>query len=471
MKAFHFILHSTYHKKCFCPAEGSFSSLPSCIATVLTSRRHQLFTTRLCERKKSTHATRRTFFGSIRRSLSNTKENHNENQWKIPSDDTTADNPNPHKKESPVLKFPPRAVFPWRHSNFPLPRLIPNTEEFVSQGGYIGPHMPAMNKFLRGLAWINVAGFLGAKITNYTSWKSDLEYAFQHAFAVAVQGVLEDVYKTRRNHDGTEEGEEDSDVPFEPNSERVDLQDHDREDAESSSSSSSSSSLSFPISFNHFITPQDDYHLKQASTEDASHHMLESTLISLYRSAHTYGKHKLHIQLYSKPKKAMIESMFVLPFLTRKEVEDNLSLKHSYRNIVKKLQQKSAKEGRELSFFEMGRIVAEELDEMSMKQMQRRKASGLDPNANGSSSKTMQITVVAQVSIDCDEVFVVKDIETGDVVQGDPNGNINDVTHLVRFEIVVDMNGETGEVSIGNWQITDWDDLLDGNLFFSEYHV
>jgi len=417
-----------------------------------------------------------TFFESKRcsstTSTSTTRERHNQQnnhgKWKIPSDDTTADNPNPHKNESPVLKFPPRAVFPWRHSTVPLPRLIPNTEEFVSQGGYIGPHMPAMNMFLRGLAWMNAAGFLGAKFIHYSRWKSDLEYAFQHAFAVAVQGMLEDVYKTRDcneddgyAHDSGDGGAEAS--PLESSNHNVEQNDNDRDDASSSSPSSS-----FPISFHHFITPQDDYHLKQASAEDASHHMLEPTLISLYRSAHTYGKHKLRIQLYSKPNQARIESMFVLPFLTRREVEDNLSLKHSYRNIVKALQQKSAKEARELSYFEIGSIVLEKLDEMSTKQMQRRKASGLDP-ANGSSS-TMQITVVAQVSIDCDEVFVVKDIETGDVVQGDPNGNINDVTHLVRFEIVVDLS-DKGEVTIGNWQITDWDDLLDGNLFFSEYHV
>jgi hypothetical protein len=86
-------------------------------------------------------------------------------------------------------------------------------------------------------------------------------------------------------------------------------------------------------------------------------------------------------------------------------------------------------------------------------------------------SPIMQMTIVAQVSIQCDEVFVVRDTETGDIVQGDANGNVNDVTHLVRFEIVVDMNAETGEVGIGNWQITDWDDLLDGNMFFSDYHV
>lgn len=342
--------------------------------------------------------------------------------------------------------------------------------------------MPPMNRFLRGLAWINAAGFLGAKIFSYATWKSDLEFAFQHAFAVGVQGVLEDVYKTREESNPETEGHDETDSTRSeklndgtfgtenPHPARVSKDDKAGSESEPVSISSPSSSpySSFPISFTHFITPQDDYHLKQASPEDASHHMLEPTLISLYRSAHTYGKHKIDIKLFSKPKEAKIQSMFVLPFLTRKEVEDNMSLKHSYRNIVKTLQQASIKEGRELNYIEIGRIVAEKLDEMSNKQMQRRKnMSGVDV----SDGSIMQVTVVAQVSIQCDEVFVVKDTETGDVIQGDPNGSVNDVTHLVRFEIVVNMNGETGEVEIGQWQITDWDDLLDGNLFFSEYHV
>ena len=28
------------------------------------------------------------------------------------------------------------------------------------------------------------------------------------------------------------------------------------------------------------------------------------------------------------------------------------------------------------------------------------------------------------------------------------------------------MDAETGEVEIGSWQVTDWDDLLDGNTWF-----
>lgn len=93
------------------------------------------------------------------------------------------------------VKLDPRALFPWRHSSHPLPRLVPSKEEFETEGGYIGPHMPPMNAFLRGLAWYNSCGFLGARLLTYGKWKSEIEDNFRHAFTVSVQGLLQDVYQ------------------------------------------------------------------------------------------------------------------------------------------------------------------------------------------------------------------------------------------------------------------------------------
>ena len=408
--------------------------------------------------------------------------NHQEEGGKlnIPSNETVADIPNElSKKESVALKLDPRAIFPWRHSPHPLPRLIPNTQEFVAQGGYIGPHLPPLNGFTRSLAWINAAGFLGAKIVNYAGWKSDMEDSFQLAFAAGVQGVLHDVYTctnlqkesdldSERKLDSTDV---DTDIDTDANIDAEKKTESDTSDADMSDQAPlSSQEPSFPISFEHSINRKDDYQLKQALPEGTCHHMLEPQLVSLYRSAHTCGKHKLQIKLRSNPKSATIQSLFVLPFLTRREVEDNVALKHSYRNIVKALHSRGSEKGRELNYIEIGNLVGEKLDDMSMAQMQRRERKKMNRD-NDRDGNIMQVTVVAQVSIDCDEVFFVKDTETGDVVQGDAEGNTNDVTHLVRFEMVVDMNAETGEVHLGNWQITDWDDLLDGNMFFSDYHI
>lgn len=41
-----------------------------------------------------------------------------------------------------------------------------------------------------------------------------------------------------------------------------------------------------------------------------------------------------------------------------------------------------------------------------------------------------------------------------------------DVQHLVRFEMVIRESMDEG-LEIGRWQIVDWDDLLEGNIFFT----
>jgi hypothetical protein len=54
------------------------------------------------------------------------------------SSETTADGP-PIKKQPVGMKLPAWSLFPWRHSTDPLPRLIPNTAEFETEGAYMGP--------------------------------------------------------------------------------------------------------------------------------------------------------------------------------------------------------------------------------------------------------------------------------------------------------------------------------------------
>ncbi len=98
--------------------------------------------------------------------------------------------PNDHN----YVKLDPRAIFPWRHSSQPLPRLIPNSIEFETQGGYIGPRLPPFDAPFRGVVWLCSSVFLGSGIFNYFEWKRRLEEGFQLAFAVAVQGLLMDVY-------------------------------------------------------------------------------------------------------------------------------------------------------------------------------------------------------------------------------------------------------------------------------------
>jgi hypothetical protein len=81
----------------------------------------------------------------------------------------------------------------------------------------------------------------------------------------------------------------------------------------------------------------------------------------------------------------------------------------------------------------------------------------------------VESTVICQVLVECDEVFRVKDLSTGATIQGYDDEKFRKVWHLVRMETVVETHPANGiiipfEHRQGNWQITDIDDLLDGNL-------
>lgn len=77
-----------------------------------------------------------------------------------------------------------------------------------------------------------------------------------------------------------------------------------------------------------------------------------------------------------------------------------------------------------------------------------------------------QLRIVAQVLVRCKEVFCIKDCDTGEIIQGYNDAMPRDVPHLVRFEMVVRESSYEG-LEIGRWQIVDWDDLLEGNIFFT----
>jgi hypothetical protein len=196
--------------------------------------------------------------------------------------------------------------------------------------------------------------------------------------------------------------------------------------------------------------------------EEEEYNMLQRNLRQLYQSARQHSHpSKVNIVLKTVPQSATIESMYPLFGLSRSLVEDHPNLRHTYRNLMQRLQ-KQHKEAmlagkKRLNILEVGQFVIEGLQEIM------ENSAKLSRDGNGA------ITIISQVSIDCKEVFCVRDVESGEVIQGYDDCQPRDVTHLVRFEMLVrfDSMEEDWELEIGRWQITDWDDLLDGNVFFA----
>jgi hypothetical protein len=132
-------------------------------------------------------------------------------------------------------------------------------------------------------------------------------------------------------------------------------------------------------------------------------------------------------------------------------------LKTTYNDIYARLLEEEESLGREISFFEIGKFVSHEI-----RLLGRDQAELLDEHMS------LESTIVAQVLIECDEIFSVTDLTTGKIIQGD--GELRRVPHVVRLEVVVDTQKKYGERGshneLGSWQITDWDDLLDGNIWY-----
>ena len=200
--------------------------------------------------------------------------------------------------------------------------------------------------------------------------------------------------------------------------------------------------------------PNDTF--KELNEKEDEHYMLQYSLRNLYQSARQHSHpNKINVLLKSHPQSAKIESMFPIFGLSRALVKNHPNLRHAYRNLAKDIQQKEREVETRLSLFEVGQLVMNGF------------VSLMDQSAKLSSNGRGVITIISQVSIQCREIFCVTDVESGELLQGD--GQVRDVTHLVRFEIVLRENFENGpwDMEIGRWQITDWDDLLEGNVWFT----
>jgi hypothetical protein len=90
---------------------------------------------------------------------------------------------------------PPHGLFPWRHDERPLERLIPGTSDFEQMGQLLGGDVESSNASLD--AFLTAYMFLGVpwyEIPFFRQYKSELANSMAWAFARAVSGMLSNVY-------------------------------------------------------------------------------------------------------------------------------------------------------------------------------------------------------------------------------------------------------------------------------------
>lgn len=322
----------------------------------------------------------------------------------------------------------PHTIFPWRHSPIPVDRDPP----FL-----LGPGMPPFPLFPAFVMFVSTSNMLGSNVfKSILYWvfgNEDLSNNFAWAFSRGVSGMIADTY----------------DVSTE-NIEYV------------------QENGSIDIRFDHNIAQNsNNTHVENDEQNDVddSNSMLQSNLIELYRSAlqqHSsslrHEQNSFHVKLQTRPLSAHIQSFYFVPFLTRCHVESNSNLEYGINAIMKSFLKDTDIEN--TSGMELGRKFIAKLMEM-------------EDRLTGSED-FYNFTIVAQVSVVCREVFEVRcfssskgcENDAGELLQG-TDGVERDVVHLVRFEKEIKFCKNTGKnMEDGSWQITDWDDILDGNIWF-----
>ena len=216
------------------------------------------------------------------------------------------------------------------------------------------------------------------------------------------------------------------------------------------------------------IQIQFDYQSKSNKNEKKlfeydSKAMIHSNLQNLYTCAtsHTSSYPPYQIRLETHPLFARIDGIYIVPGVTRENANAKPNLVGSWDKIW-------------VNYKKSGSFHQYVQDIINLFQ----EASG--------TSEHMDVTIVMNVSILCDELFQVRDLESGQVIQGqttfssdvdtntDTDADANDsslkpqnVIHEVQFEKVFRMNLKTSQFHMHqSWQITDWDNLLNGNIWF-----
>lgn len=317
----------------------------------------------------------------------------------------------------------PRPRFPWRHDLDPLPRLVSTQRDLGGRTGVLvvlpQPYDNWVVNFVTclvangglGIPWYQMFG---------TTWRNELANAAAFAFGQSVSAVLSHAYQVPWN-ETSDAAEDDGNVMVNFDSNNATYQQ--KEDKE------------------------DDTILDLSS-------MLDERLVRCYQSAHDQGRDQIRVQLRMRPVVARLDNVIAVPFLTRAEVAKDPSLQQKFREMILTAEGYGGDVSTYQSFSKIVKFINDKATDMMLEQMQRR------------DEPIISNTIIAQVVVGCNEAFAVRDVDSDALIQGKEGDGLNPVLHLVRLEMQADYNLETKAWRRGQWIITDWDDILDGNVWF-----
>ena len=285
--------------------------------------------------------------------------------------------------------------FPWRHSATPLPRIQNNDD-------YSGMPNNVRAKFVRkliairemNLSFWDALPILPALLPGYRhEWERELSTNFGIAFRLALEELLCTLFSNLT----LTLSDENHCVSIDTSKmKRRKNADADLDDNEKTTKTSQSASIE-----------NNDY-LKQ---------MIDQTLLQKYQQL---DLQYLQLKLTMRPipdddvsssnaPAVQLQNIFDVPMLTREIVRQKPHLKGAYQRLEKVYKETK-------SYAEVKQKTYELAEEVGLQSAKR--------------------TVIADVTIRCLEYFQVKDVRTGEIVQGmEDDEDEEEVVHLVRFDV------------------------------------
>jgi hypothetical protein len=103
---------------------------------------------------------------------------------------------------APFQKVVKAPLFPWRHEEQPLERLMPGTRDYQDKGLLLGgglvSSMPALDAYATAFFFLDVSW---KKLIFIDAWKADLADSLSWAFAQGVAGILSNAYRGESSRD------------------------------------------------------------------------------------------------------------------------------------------------------------------------------------------------------------------------------------------------------------------------------
>jgi hypothetical protein len=295
--------------------------------------------------------------------------------------------------------------FPWRHAAEPLERVVA-----MDNLSGLPIQIQQQESFLQKVVMANMLGRSWYELFLPSVWKASLANDFSWAFQKGLAALLSRVFSVPiQDIDQEEFG-----IIHDSGALSVEKDTPDVSNEDSNTSNTTTAEHQQPSS-----VEQDSY----------CNSMLEQKLIEFYASV---DPSTTNVLLCMKPVSSKIENIFSVSF-TRNMVQEDASL---------------VEIGRKMRYTAQVDRNPMEAARMLGKLEQKGKSINL-------------FTVICDVSIQCLEAFAVKDKNSGAIVSGSTEPE--EVLHLVRFEVAVNMDGTS---RLNSWRVVDWDDMLNGNVWY-----